>query len=143
MNILKTLRLPLLGALLAVSDSFAGAEVVTVVARNNPATALTRREVSNIFFGKSSRFPAGGHAAPIDQPENSPARTEFYYGISGKTQAEVKAHWSKMIVTGRGQPPRVVRDDAAVKDALASQPDGIGYIGREAVDATVKVLAVE
>jgi ABC-type phosphate transport system substrate-binding protein len=143
MPFLKVPGFPRLAMLLALAGNIAAAEVVTVVSPQNPTTTLSRSEVSNIFLGKINRFPNGQPAVPIDQPESSQPREEFYRDISNKQPADIKAYWSRMIFTGRGQPPMVVEGDEQVKKTLADRPDGIGYIDRAAVDDTVKVLAVQ
>lgn len=130
-------------AMLALVATLASAEVVTVVSAQSPTTALSRSEVSNIFLGKTSRFPDGTPAVPIDQPEGSAPRTEFYRSVSNRQPAQIKAYWSKMIFTGRGQPPAVADNDEQVKQILASRPDAIGYIDRASVDQRIKVLAVD
>jgi ABC-type phosphate transport system substrate-binding protein len=129
--------------LLALAGNIAAAEVVIVVSPQNPTTTLSRSEVSNIFLGKINRFPNGQPAVPIDQPESSQPRKEFYRDVSNKQPADLKAYWSRMIFTGRGQPPMVVDGNEQVKKSLAGRPDGIGYIDRAAVDDSVKVLAVQ
>lgn len=143
MSVLKTFRFRTLGLLLAVAGNIAAAEVVTVVSPQNPTTTLSRSEVANIFLGKTKRFPNGNPAVPIDQPENSTARAEFYRDISNKRPAQIRAYWAKMVFTGRGQPPTVADNDEAVKTILTSRPDGIGYIDRAAVDKRIKVLALQ
>lgn len=131
-----------LGLAGVLSASHAGADIVTVVGVDNPIGSLTRSEVSNIFLGKTRQFPDGRPARPIDQPETSPSRTAFYITVSNKQPAELKAYWSKMIFTGRGQPLPTVDDDEAVKERLARQPDAIGYIDDAALDGRVKVVTV-
>ena len=134
---------PKLAMLLALAGNIAAAEVVTVVSSQNSTTTLSRSEVSNIFLGKINRFPNGQPAVPIDQPEDSQQRKDFYRDVSNKQPADLKAYWSRMIFTGRGQPPMMVDGDEQVKKSLAGRPDGIGYIDRAAVDDSVKVLAVQ
>lgn len=143
MPFFKVPGFPRLAMLLALAGNVAAAEVVTVVSPENPTTTLSRSEVSNIFLGKINRFPNGQPAVPIDQPEDSQQRKDFYRDVSNKQPAEIKAYWSRMIFTGRGQPPMVVDGDEQVKKSLAGRPDGIGYIDRAAVDDSVKVLAVQ
>lgn len=140
MKLAKPLRA--LGLAGVLSAGPAGADIVTVVAADNPVGTLTRSEVSNIFLGKRHQFPDGRPALPIDQPEGSPDRTVFYTAISNKQPAEMKAYWSKMIFTGRGQPPPIVDDDEAVKARLARHPNAIGYIDDAALDARVKAVTV-
>jgi ABC-type phosphate transport system substrate-binding protein len=114
--------------------------VVAVVSSKSSVTALSRNQVVDIFLGKASRFPDGEQAIPIDQPEGSAARDEFYAKFTGKSAAQIKAHWSKIIFTGRGQPPAEVPGSAEVKKRIVENPKAIGYIERSLVDGSVRVL---
>jgi hypothetical protein len=51
----------------------------------------------------------------------------------------VKSTWSRLVFSGKGQPPRQLSDSAAVKKAVAADPKAVGYIEKSAVDASVKV----
>lgn len=117
-------------------------DVVAVVSANSPVTALSSTQVADIFLGRSTRFPDGTQAVPIDQGEDSPVRERFYSQFTGKSPAQVKAHWSKIIFTGRGQPPRQVPSGAEVKKMVAANPNAIGYIDPKLVDSSVRVLAL-
>lgn len=131
-------------ALLLITSSLsAAADVVTVVSSQNPLTAISRNEIANIFLGKTNRFPDGQAAIPIDQPDSSSTHEGFYRSIANRRPADIKAYWSKMIFTGRGQPPRVAPDDEAVKEILAGKLQAIGYIDRKSVDPRVKVLKIQ
>jgi ABC-type phosphate transport system substrate-binding protein len=130
----------LVGLASGLAAGTSAADVVVVVSASNPVAALTRNQAVDIFLGKSSRFPDGNPAVPIDQAEGAAARDEFYLSFAGKSAAQVNAHWSKMIFTGRGRPPREVANDAEVKKRLADNPNAIGYLDQSQVDASVKVL---
>ena len=125
---------------LGVGTSAAAADVVAVVSSKSPVTALSKNQVADIFLGKTSRFPDGEQAVPIDQVEGSAARDEFYTKLIGKSAAQIKAHWSKIIFTGRGQPPKEVPNSAEVKKLVVQNPRAIGYIERSSVDGTVRVI---
>ena len=90
---------------LALCSGQAAAAVVAVVSAKNPVTSLSKNYVADIFLGKTSKFPDGSRAVPVDQAEGSAARDAFYLQFTGKSPAQVKMYWSKMIFTGRGQPP--------------------------------------
>jgi ABC-type phosphate transport system substrate-binding protein len=77
---------------------------------------------------------------PIDQAEGSITRVEFYAKVVGKTAAQIKAYWSKIIFTGRGQPPPTVSSSAEVKERLVENPAAIGYIDASMVDDSVRVV---
>ena len=130
--------------LLASVESGARAEdVVAVVSAKSPVTSLTQSQVADIFLGKASRFPDGTQAIPIDQPEDTPVRDRFYTQVAGKSPAQVKAYWSKIIFTGRGQPPVQAANGAEVKKMIAQNPSAIGYIEPALVDDSVRVVAVK
>lgn len=137
----KRLLFQLLAAFAASISLAAGAEdVVAVVSSKSPIVALNSEQVADIFLGKTTRFPDGSAAIPIDQNEDSPDRDRFYAQYTGKSPAQVKAHWSKLIFTGRGQPPRQVANGAEAKRAVAQDPHAIAYIDNRLVDSSVRVL---
>lgn len=131
------------GLALMLAGFAAAAEVVPVVSPKNPVSMLSRNQAADIFLGRANRFPDGRQAVPIDQAEGSPAREEFYAKFAGKSAAQVKAHWSKIIFTGRGQPPQEAQDGNEVKRKVAANPDAIGYIEQNLADGSIKVLRVQ
>ncbi len=128
---------------LALSSGQAAAEVVAVVSAKNPVTSLSKNYVADIFLGKTSKFPDGSRAVPLDQAEGSAARDAFYLQFTGKSPAQVKMYWSKMIFTGRGQPPHEVPNGVEMKKHLVENPDEIGYIERKLLDGTVKIISTQ
>ncbi|MFC4932200.1 type 2 periplasmic-binding domain-containing protein [Massilia sp. GCM10023247] len=139
-SVLRSRAAALLAAitlLLSGAPALAG-ELVVIVSAHSPVEALAADQVAAIFLGQTARFPDGSIATAVDQPIGSGQRDGFYQRVAGKTPALLKAHWSKMIFTGRGQPPRELAGNAAVRQAVASDPGAIGYIDREALDPTVR-----
>ncbi|MFZ6871850.1 hypothetical protein ACO0LF_07290 [Undibacterium sp. Di27W] len=133
----KLLTHLLLAATVMTGASMANAaELVVIVNAANPATAMTAAQASQFFLGKSPMF------TPVDLPESSPLRAEFYKKVADKDLSEVKTIWSKLVFTGKGTAPKEMHNNAEVKKAVAANPTGIGYIERTAVDATVKVVTV-
>jgi ABC-type phosphate transport system substrate-binding protein len=137
----RLLLILLLALAFAVDATAKADDVVAVVSAKSPVTALNTSQVADIFLGKTSHFPDGSQAVPIDQVEDSPARDKFYAAYTGKSPAQVKAHWSKIIFTGRGQPPRQVSNSIEARKLVAENPNAIGYIDNSAVDNSVRVLA--
>ena len=129
-------------ALNLTATSGALADVVVVVSAKSPVTALSKNQVVDIFLGKSNRFPDGSPVVPIDQVEGSAVRDEFYREFADKSPAQIKAYWSKIIFTGRGAPPREVANGQEMKKLISTHPDDIGYIDRDMVDGSVKVLRI-
>ena len=137
---LRHLLVPLLAPLLLALPApvASAAELVVIVSVKNPLAALRADQVADIFLGQVGRFPDGGDAVALDQGIGSVQRDEFYAKVTAKTPAQVKAYWSKMIFTGRGQPPREAPGSAAIRKLVADNPALIGYIDRSALDSSVK-----
>jgi len=121
------------GAAMAQAD-----DLVVVVSARSPIDSLRPDQVAAIFLGQTPRFPNGAVATALDQPIGSAERDQFYLRVAGKTPALLKAYWSKMVFTGRGQPPRELAGSAAVRKAVADDPGLVGYIEREALDPSVR-----
>ena len=117
-------------ALALVAATSAQAELVVIV---NPAAGnLTTDQVADIFLGRNTAF------TPVDQAEGSAVRAEFYKKATGRDPAQVKAVWSRLVFSGKGQPPKEHADAAAVKKAVAADPKAVGYIDKSALDGSVK-----
>ena len=107
----KSWRTWSLGLLLSVSLP-ALADVAVIVSAKNPASSLTKEQASDLFLGKATSFPGGGSASPVDLPESSPVREDFYSKVTGKSASQAKSYWSKMVFTGKGTPPKELSDRA-------------------------------
>lgn len=120
----------------------ASAELVVIVSARSPAQGLSSDQVAAIFLGQAGRFPDGLEVVALDQRLGSQERNQFYQQVTGKTPALLKAHWSKMVFTGRGQPPREAADSTSVRRMVAENPAMIGYIDRAALDPSVRPVLV-
>jgi len=112
----------------------AQAETVVIVNKANPATRMFGEQASQFFLGKSTMF------TPVDQPESSAIRADFYHKVAEKDTAQVKAIWSKLVFTGKAVQPKEYASNTEVKKAVAADPKAIGYIDKSAVDDSVKVI---
>lgn len=145
MSTISALRIALCFAACAMS-AFAlavRAEVVPVVSAKSPVTALSSVQLVDIFLGKESRFPNGEPAMPIDLSEGSEARDEFYTRFAGRSHAELKSYWSKLIFTGRAQPPRQAGSVEKLRKALSENPHAIGYMRRHEVDNQLRIVEIK
>lgn len=132
------LLVSLLGATL--QQGAAAGELVVIVSSKSPVTTLRQEQVADIFLGQIANFPGGLEAVALDQSIGSAERDEFYNKVASKTRPLVKAYWTKMIFTGRGQPPKEINGSAAVRKMVADNPSLIGYIDKSALDPSVKTV---
>ncbi|MBY0453803.1 MAG: hypothetical protein K2Q11_02835 [Burkholderiaceae bacterium] len=125
------------GLLLAQASS---AQIAVVVGAQSAASALSSEQAASLFLGKSDQLPGMGAAILLDQPESVAVRELFYTKVTGKSAAQVKAAWSRLVFSGKATLPKEVANSVAVKKAVAASPNTVGYIEKSAVDSSVKVL---
>lgn len=121
-------------ALGALAGTPVWAEIVVVVNPANQASRMFSEQAAQFFLGKSNQF------TPVDQGKDSQIRRDFYQKIASKSLAQVEGAWAKIEFSGKGTMPKSYANDAAVKKAIAADPQAIGYIDKASVDGTVKVL---
>ncbi|MDR5907171.1 phosphate ABC transporter substrate-binding protein [Franzmannia qiaohouensis] len=140
-----TSRLTRLGfsLLILLSANVSLADVVLVVSAKSPVHILTRNELADIYLGRNSRFPNGQPAVPVDQRESSADYVAFYRHYLGQTPAQIKMHWSRLIFTGRGQPPRSLPSSRAVADFVAEHAQAIGYLDDAYLDERLRRVSIE
>ncbi len=129
------MTLALLFASLTVS-----ADIAVVVHPSVPDNGASD-VISKVFLGKAKSLPSGQKIVPINLEQGDPIREEFNDKVLNKSESQLKSYWSKLIFTGKGQPPKDVGSEADVIKLVADNPNIIGYVSPGAVTAGVKVLA--
>ena len=118
---------------------WAHAGTVVIVNPANPDASISKKVAKKIFMGKASST-GSTDVTPVDQDEGSAARNDFYQKAAKKSPEKMKSYWSKMIFSGRAQPPKVISGDAAVIDWVKQNKNAIGYVDSGAANSSVKVV---
>jgi ABC-type phosphate transport system substrate-binding protein len=117
-----------------ISCAVVRADVVVIVNPKNQASSLTIEQIAQYYLGASRALK------PMDLPEGSAVRDEFYRKVTNKDKAQIRALWARLIFTGKVTPPKQVASSAAVAMAVAADEQAIGYVASDAVDSSVKVV---
>lgn len=117
-----------------------GDDIVVIVSKLGSMKTLTRDDVEAIFLGRLQQLPNEERAIPIDQAEGSAVRERFNMEVLGRTSAQVRTHWSRILFTGRGRPPRSVASNDDMLRAVAADVHAIGYIERRFINDSVVVV---
>ena len=112
-----------------------------IVNPSNPLTSISYENVSRIFLKKTTTFPNGRSAAPVDLPGNSSIRQHFSEDVHGKPASAVEAYWQQLIFSGRDIPP-AQKNEKGVLDFVRSNEDAIGYVSATTDTPGVKVVLV-
>ncbi|AMJ93446.1 phosphate ABC transporter substrate-binding protein [Alteromonas stellipolaris] len=124
----------------SLCSSMAFADVAVIVHPSN-GDALDKDSISRLFLNKMKSFPNGTNAVPLALAEGQAATDEFNGKVLNKSASQLTAFWSKLVFTGKGQPPKALGSDAEVISAVAADPGAIGYVDAGSVDGSVRVVA--
>ena len=114
--------------------------LVVIVNPASPVQTLNRHQALEIFAGQYRSFPNGMAALPIDLDTNSLERRAFYLTLAHKEPSEMASFWARATFSGRLTPPFQVSSAKMALDLVATNPNAIAYVYREAVDSRVRVV---
>ncbi len=115
------------------------AETLVVVSEKSELASLSNDEVRQLYMGTASSV-AGDRVMLLDMPDGSAVRRAFYSSVAGKTESQLKSYWARMIFTGRGTPPKQVRDSRDMVSKLKADTKKIGYLDKNDLQPGLKVL---
>ena len=115
------------------------AEVVVIAHPSNGDT-FDRKEIENIYLGKSRTFPSGAAVLPLNLDNSVPAREAFDSKVLNKTSTQIKSYWAQKVFTGKGTPPKEVGSVAEMLELVAANPSIIGYVDSSDATDAVKII---
>jgi ABC-type phosphate transport system substrate-binding protein len=120
---------------LSLSCALSANAAVVLIGNTGGADSISAADAKKLFLGKGS-----SSSVPYELEEGNATRSAFHSSVTGKSDAQLKAFWSKQVFTGKGNPPATVSGAAGMKAAIAADPNGVGYIDEADLDGTVKVI---
>lgn len=112
-----------------------------IVNPSNPVSSMSREDLSRIFLKKSTKFPDGHGASPVDLPANSSTRESFSKDVHGKPSSGVDAYWQQLIFSGRDIPP-AQKSESGVLEFVRSSGNAIGYVSAGTDTSGVKIILI-
>jgi hypothetical protein len=115
--------------------------LVVINPRNLAGAALNLAEVKNILLGSKATWPSGDQIALILGPPGDNDRAEVMKDIGGINESVFTRRQLQASFTG-GTPVvvREVKSAPEVKAALKTSPLAVGFLHKNEVDSSVKVL---
>ena len=132
----------LAAALLLAPPAAAAEDFKVIVHPQNPAAEIGREELSRLFLKRTTRWPDGTPAEPVDSADE-PLRARFAEAVHGKRLAAVRAYWNQQIFSGREVPPLERAGDAEVVAWVREHRGAVGYVSPAADVAGVKILSLK
>ena len=123
-----------------VAAAHAEPEITIIANNNNEFGNLTRKQIADIYMGRTTSLPNGTIPLPLDYQGDSAVRARFYQSVTGKNMAQINAYWARLSFTGQANPPRRLADRAAILQVVEKNVDAVGYV--EKPEASEKVSPV-
>ncbi|EWH08475.1 hypothetical protein DS2_17080 [Catenovulum agarivorans DS-2] len=128
-------------ASLLMSCSYtAAAELVVVVNKENPVEQLSLTNVIDIYTGRYMAFPNGTSAEPVDLPNESSYKENFYFQATGLSLAKINSYWARLKFTGRYLPPIELDTPSDALKYVQKNPNAVAYVDEQYVTDKVKVV---
>ena len=139
---MKRLLALLVSLPLALITQSALAERIAIIAGEQaPVSNLTLTEAQQLFSGQLRSVD--GHAVEaLDMPGNDALRNAFYQQLLGRNADQMRAHWARLIFTGKAKPPREVAHSDEMRNLVTRSSNMIGYLPADKVPANAKVLLI-
>lgn len=127
----------------ALSGGARAGEILIVSADQPALSNVTLSQIQDAFLSKPAARSDIDLVA-VDRSETSDKiRERFYEKVIGKSMIRMKAHWSQLIFTGRGNPPAVAQDLSELKKILSQKKHAVGFVGgTESTDGLRVLLRV-
>jgi ABC-type phosphate transport system substrate-binding protein len=121
--------------------SAAWEEVDVVVNKSNSIGPLSREEVRRMFMGDKSSWPGGKRITVLMLAVDQPERAVILREVLKMNESDYTKYFLQAAFTGRVlAAPKDLPSPAQMKARLAANPNAIGYLNKQDVDDSVRVL---
>jgi ABC-type phosphate transport system substrate-binding protein len=136
------------GALVAASLSLGprpagagGEEVDVIINKANPTGDLPLVDARKFFMGDKSTWSNGKRVTILMLAQGQPERAVALREIYKMSEGDYAKYFMQAAFQGKvAAPPKDVASGAQMKQAIADNAGAIGYLKKEDVDDTVKVI---
>lgn len=140
-------RMSRASVLLAIATAFMVASLEAqegykvIVNPANPATRLSRAQISRFFLGNAT-WDDGQPVTAVDLAPTSPVRETFSRDVLAMSPSAVVARWRSVSTAERSDMPPAVASDREVLAYVRLKPGAIGYVSAATDVQGVKVVSV-
>lgn len=106
---------------------YANAYFAVIVSKNSDMQEMTKKDVSRVFLSKTKELPNGQRAITVE-PNQKEYQEIFYKEVCGKTQKQLKRYWATVLFTGKGQPPKKMKEIQDIINFVKNNKNAISYV---------------
>lgn len=142
---LKTLVgwLLLSSTLLTAPAAWSEDQVVVIANPGIEQASIPLETLRSVFAMRQRMLPGGQPLHVFVLADDNPIHEAFAKRILAVYPHQLRLAWDRAVFSGTGQAPNEVESEAALIDAVASTPGGIGYARRSSVTERTRVLDID
>lgn len=140
---MKNILITVLILVFAGASELAAQSYKVIVNEANPTESISKKELSDIFLKKKSKWDDGSTITPVDLGTRSTTRSAFTIDVHGQSLGAIRSYWQQASFSGSGTPPLERSSDADVIAFVQAYPGAVGYISDTADPSGVKVLEIK
>ena len=134
------------GALLALSLLTAvtpakAADILMIAHPDVQSESLDRATVADMYRQRKTKWDSGETIRVVMLKKGATHET-FVRDFVKTTPAKLKKLWKKVVFTGAGTPPKILKSEAALIEFVAETEGAIGYIDAATPHEDVKEISI-
>jgi hypothetical protein len=103
---------------------------------------VSRNEARAIFGMRLRNWPDGSRIAVFVLSDAAPTHVSFAKTQLGIFPHQLRRAWDRLVFSGTGQAPTEVRSEEEMRAKVSTVAGAIGYLRRESLNGTVRVLQI-
>ncbi len=117
-------------------------EIVIITNAGVPIDSMDRSIISDIYQGLKTKWDNGDKVIVV-MLRKGDTHQRFATEIAGSTPSKLRNIWKKVIFSGTGNPPNIMKNEAEVVSRVAETSGAIGYIDASTPHKGVKVIKLK
>ena len=113
--------------------------LVVIVSKNSNIHTISKKELSKIFLSKTRNLPNGKKSFLVEI-DDKVIKSKFYKEICNKNENQLRKYWTKMIFTGKGQPPKKIKSINEIIKYVANNKNAISYIPSQYINNSIQTI---
>ncbi len=123
--------------------AYANDSVEAVIHPSVELKSYSRNSLRAVFGMRLKTWPNGMPVRVFVMPDDAALHTIFTKEKLNIFPYQLRAGWDKLIFSGTGQAPFLVRTEEEMRERISSTPGAIGYLKRANIDESIHVLNIE
>jgi hypothetical protein len=103
-------------------------DVDVIVNPDQSQVAIDRDLLRGIFSMRVRAWPGGEPIRVFVLPDDDQLSSDFCRGLLGTYPYVLRAAWDRLVFTGTGLAPTIVRDEKEMRRRVLATPGAIGYV---------------